>query len=171
MNVLPFNPEQDLAEAGAGLAAAYLQFPRENVMPILWRDAFSIGFRQIDNDHRHLLDLINAIEAALTVEQAMSKLHNAIDDLAAYTRRHFAFEERLMIEASYVNYEWHKAAHQELIEQLKQAAEPILSMRGGDSNTTLAVPAEARDALVGLLRHWLVDHIIKEDMQLKSVLS
>ena len=139
-------------------------------MPIVWRDTFSIGFRQIDDDHRRLLELINIIEAAFTGEQALSKLLNAIDDLAAYTRRHFAFEERLMIEASYANYEAHKLAHLELIEQLKQAAEPILNMRGGESATTLAVSEEARDALVGLLRHWLVDHIIKEDMQLKAVL-
>jgi hemerythrin len=43
-------------------------------------------------------------------------------------------------------------------------------MKNGDAHSTLDVPQEARDALVGLLRHWLVDHIIKVDMQLKSVL-
>lgn len=139
-------------------------------MPIVWRDAFSIGYRQIDNDHRHLLDLINIVEVALTSEQALSKLLNAIDDLAAYTRQHFTFEERLMVDARYANYETHKAAHLELIEQLRQAAKPIQDLAQGAALTTLAVPEEARDALVGLLRHWLVDHIIKEDMQLKSVL-
>lgn len=139
-------------------------------MPLVWRDAFSIGYKQIDNDHRHLLDLINIVEFSLTSEQALSKLLNAIDDLAAYTRQHFALEERLMAAAMYANYERHKAAHLELIAQLKQAAKPIQDLAHGESHTTLAVPEEARDALVGLLRHWLVDHIIKEDMQLKSVL-
>lgn len=139
-------------------------------MPLVWRDAFSIGYKQIDNDHRHLLDLINIVEFALTSEQALGKLLNAIDDLAAYTRQHFTLEERLMAAAGYVNYESHKAAHLELIDQLKQAAKPIQDLAHGEAQTTLAVPEQARDALVGLLRHWLVDHIIKEDMQLKSVL-
>lgn len=139
-------------------------------MPLVWRDALSIGYKQIDNDHRHLLDLINIVESALTSEQALSKLLNAIDDLAAYTRQHFAFEERLMAATLYANIETHKAAHLELIDQLKHAAKPIQDLAHGEARTTLAVPEEARDAMVGLLRHWLVDHIIKEDMQLKSVL-
>lgn len=139
-------------------------------MPITWRDAFSVGYKQIDNDHRHLIDLINDVESALTGEHALSRLVNAIEDLASYTRRHFSFEERLMVDAAYANYDMHKLAHLELIEQLKQAAQPILDMKEGGAHTTLEVPQEARDALVGLLRHWLVDHIIKVDMQLKSVL-
>jgi hemerythrin-like metal-binding protein len=147
-----------------------LEIPGEDTMPIVWRDAFSIGYKQIDNDHRHLIDLINDVETALTGEHTLSRLYNAIDDLTAYTRRHFSFEERLMIEASYAHYDLHKVAHLELIEPLKQAAQPILDLKEGDAHTTLAVPEEARDVLVGLLRHWLVDHIIKEDMQLKSVL-
>lgn len=138
-------------------------------MPIVWRDAFSIGYRQIDNDHRHLLDLINIVEGALTGEQALTKLLNAIDDLT-YTRQHFALEERLMMEAMYPGIDRHKAAHLELIEQLRQAAKPIRDLKAAEPLSTLAVPEEARDALIGLLRHWLVDHIIKEDMQLKSVL-
>ena len=139
-------------------------------MPLVWRAALSIGYRQIDSDHRHLFDLINIVEVALTSEHALSKLLNAIDDLAAYTRQHFTFEERLMFDAAYANCEGHKAAHLELIEQLRLAAKPIQDLAQGAALTTLAVPEEARDAMVGLLRHWLVDHIIKEDMQLKSML-
>ncbi|MBI5901252.1 MAG: hemerythrin family protein [Rhodocyclales bacterium] len=139
-------------------------------MPIVWRDAFSIGYKQIDLDHRHLLDLINVVEAALTSEHALSKLLNAIDDLMEYTRRHFTFEERLMADAVYPHFERHKAGHLELIEQLKQAAAPIKVLAAGEAQMTSAVPEAARDALVALLRHWLVDHIIKEDMQLKPFL-
>jgi hemerythrin len=75
-----------------------------------------------------------------------------------------------MVDVAYAHYDMHRLAHLELIEQLKQAAQPILDMKNGDAHSTLDVPQEARDALVGLLRHWLVDHIIKVDMQLKSVL-
>ena len=139
-------------------------------MPLVWRDAFSIGYKQIDTDHRHLIDLINMVELSLTGEHPLGKLLDAIDDLFAYTRKHFAFEERLMVFANYANYEWHKAAHLELIEQLKQVAKPVQDLAHGESRSTLAVPEEARDALVGLLRHWLIDHIIKEDMRLKAVL-
>ena len=139
-------------------------------MPLVWRDALSTGYRQIDSDHRHLFDLINIVEVALTSEHALSKLLNAIDDLAAYTRQHFTFEERLMLDAKYANYARHKEAHLTLIEQLKQVAKPIQELADGEAHTTLAVPEEARDAMVGLLRHWLVDHIIKEDMRLKAVL-
>ncbi|MBI5108220.1 MAG: hemerythrin family protein [Rhodocyclales bacterium] len=139
-------------------------------MPIVWRDAFSIGYRQIDDDHRHLLDLINIVEGVLTGEYALGRLFDAIDDLATYTRQHFALEERLMMAAMYPGIDRHKAAHRELIEQLQKAAKPIRELKAAEPLSTLTIPEEARDALVGLLRHWLVDHIIKEDMQLKSVL-
>lgn len=140
-------------------------------MPIVWRDAFSIGHDLIDSDHRHLLTLINTVEDVLTMEQPQGKLLAAIDELGTYTKEHFAREESLMINVQYARYDKHKAAHLELIEQLNQAAKPIRDLGDGVSPPTVAVPQEARDGLIGLLRHWLVDHIIKEDMQLKPLLS
>ncbi len=140
-------------------------------MPIVWRDAFNTGNQSIDADHRHLLTLINTVENALTVEQPLGRLLTAIDKLEAYTREHFAREERLMIDLQYAKYDRHKAAHLELIEQLNHAAKPIRELGDGASQSTGTIPADVRDDLVGLIRHWLVDHIIKEDMLLKPLLS
>ena len=140
-------------------------------MPIVWRNAFSIGDPSIDANHRHLLVLINAVENVLKIEQPLSLLLTALDELEAYTREHFAREELLMINLQYARYDGHKAAHLELIEQLNDAAKPIRELGDGASQSTLAVPEDVRDNLIGLIRHWLVDHIIKEDMLLKPLLS
>jgi hemerythrin len=140
-------------------------------MTLLWRDALSVGNDQIDSDHKCLLALINAVEVLLTAENPLSDLCAALDKLADYTHHHFAREERLMISLHYLKYDAHKHAHGELISQLDEAAKPVKDLPEDPNQTTSKIPEEARSKLVALLRHWLLDHIIKEDMLLKPLLA
>jgi hemerythrin len=140
-------------------------------MPIVWRDALSVGNDLIDADHQHLLTLINTLELMLTTEQPFAALRQALADLKTYTHEHFAREERIMIALRYVPYDAHKHAHGELIRQLDEATRFIGEQTDVAALTTAAVPAAVKESLIGLLRAWLVDHIVKEDLHLKPLLA
>lgn len=140
-------------------------------MPIVWRDALSVGNDLIDADHRHLLSLINTVEDLLTTDRPRTDLLEAIDHLGNYTDFHFRREEQIMLRVQYAKYDDHKQAHGRLIEQLKQATQPILTPLEEVSPTTAGLPEETRDNVVELLRHWLVDHILKDDLKLKPLLA
>ncbi len=140
-------------------------------MPIVWRDAWSVGNDLIDAHHRHLLTLINTVEDLLTTDRPRTELLEAIAQLGNYTDFHFRREEQIMLLVQYAKYDDHKQAHGRLIEQLKQATQPILTPLEEASPTTAGLPEETRDNVVGLLRHWLVAHILKEDFKLKPLLA
>lgn len=140
-------------------------------MPIVWREALSIGNDLIDQDHRHLLSLINTVEELLTTDRPCTELLAAIDRLRDYTDFHFTREERIMLRLQYTKYDHHKHAHRSLIDQLTQATRPIRNPAQDLLPTTAGLPEEIRDSVVNLLRHWLLDHILKEDMKLKPLLA
>ena len=62
---------------------------------IKWNDAYSIGFDEIDLQHRQLIKIINNLDHALECGQP-DKLtwikHETLDALTDYTVFHFSFE-------------------------------------------------------------------------------
>jgi hemerythrin len=140
-------------------------------MPVAWREALNVSNDLIDADHQYLLSLINTFEEIFTADRPIADLLAAIGELRDYTHTHFAREERIMLALRYARYDQHKLAHARLIEQLDQAAKPLQELGAVLSATAAALPEEIRDSLVGLLRHWLLDHIMDEDMQYKPLLA
>jgi hemerythrin len=139
-------------------------------MPIIWRDALNVDHGIIDDDHRHLIDLINSIERIVTDDLSVRELQGALDQLALYTGEHFAREEDIMISHRYVKFDDHKAQHLRLIDELTDAAKPIRAAADADATASKALQAGDIGHLSELLRHWLLDHIIKEDLKLKASL-
>lgn len=140
-------------------------------MPIVWREGLSVGNDLIDADHKQLLTLINTVEELLTNDRSHGDLLVAIDRLWDYTKFHFAREERIMLRLQYAKYDEHKHAHGMLVEQLELAAKPIRESDPQAVVTTAGLPQETRDTLVILLRHWLLDHILKDDFKFKPLLA
>ncbi|MDI6746926.1 MAG: hemerythrin family protein [Rhodocyclaceae bacterium] len=140
-------------------------------MAVVWRQALSVSNNLIDADHQHLLSLINTFEDIFTADRPIGDLLAAIGELRDYTHAHFAREERIMLALRYHKYDQHKLAHARLIEQLDLAAKPLRELGEVLSATAAALPEEIRDSLVGLLRQWLIEHILGEDLQLKPLLA
>lgn len=139
-------------------------------MAIEWREALSVGNDGIDADHKRLITLINKTDDLLSSDRPCSELREVVDQLWKYTQEHFSREEDIMIAVGYAKYDQHKRAHSDLIEQLRLITQPILM---GDPlpATTGKLSKAIRDGLTGLLRHWLVEHILKMDLQLKPLLA
>lgn len=134
-------------------------------MPIVWRDAMSVGNDTIDDDHRGLIDLINRVEAALQTESEQKVLTEVLDQLVRYTHEHFEREERLMRTVRYGGYVLHRQAHRELIVRLGRIRAEIEASKAADAG------AERSGAVVALLRSWLVDHIFAEDLRYRPSLA
>ena len=128
---------------------------------IRWRAAMAIDQGLIDDDHRHLIDIINRF--GNYVSRGTVGLADAVDVLHAlefYAEAHFEREERLQRLIDYPESQLHHDEHQRLMQTL---AEIIAKTRSVAEADTVEVVPE----LIRLLRAWLLDHVIKLDLHMK----
>jgi len=140
-------------------------------MPIVWRDSMSVGNTLIDNDHRYLFCLVNTVELALRLQEHADVIQAAVEQLALYTRDHFAREERLQIKVMYPGYVDHKAEHQAILERVQGLQAQIAARAGTPAGDASAPPALDPAEIAALLRHWVLGHVLKSDLDLRSYLS
>jgi hemerythrin len=132
-------------------------------MGLVWREQLSVGNDVIDNDHRYLIDIINHVEQSLG-SKSHRELSAALDRLSKYSQEHFAREEKIARAAGYEQVPDLSHSHEALIKQLDQIKTEIREM----GNEWLP---EVADNFTQLLRSWLIDHVIKEDLLMKPVLQ
>ena len=79
-----------------------------------WQDDLNTGIDIIDQQHRRILEYINALEGIGPQHpfRPSAEAGNVIDELVDYTMSHFAFEETLMEDAGYEFFNPHKKVHQ-----------------------------------------------------------
>jgi hemerythrin len=138
---------------------------RSSVMTIEWRPAMAVGDEAIDADHRRLIDLINTVELTLQATGGKADLAATLHELSRYTQQHFEREENLMRYLNYNGLIHHRQAHRDLRVQLVKLSNDIAAAKAD------AVAAGEVDRLVRLLRAWLLDHVLKEDMLLRDFLA
>lgn len=134
-------------------------------MPILWRSSMAIGDEGVDADHQRLIDIINTVEQELYSTTGNDELSGTLDELVAYTNIHFDREENLMRYTSYNGLIHHRQSHRELRAHLAKIRASI------EAAKSEALPQSEKEELIILLRHWLLDHVLKEDMLLKAFLD
>jgi hemerythrin len=136
-------------------------------MRIEWRNQLSVGNEGIDDDHKHLVCIINAVDIVRRRAPRRDFLLAFLDELRAYTEEHFAREERIQFEIGYPRYQEHKQSHQSLIEDLHQVYRQVETM---EEISGEEVAQKAID-LIRFLQSWLINHIIKEDKLLTPYLT
>jgi two-component system NtrC family sensor kinase len=121
----------------------------------VWTDRFATGIASVDDQHRHLVDLVNQLgdQRVSGHESNTAELQALFRQLADYARFHFTDEERVMTEAGldsrYI--ETHKRQHRSFTEQ-------VVTMWQGRSSMSDPV-----GTLHGFLSAWLTFHILGED--------
>lgn len=129
-------------------------------MSLEWREQLSVGNDVIDNDHKYLIELINRIELSLGPKNLFA-LTEAISSLEKYSVLHFAAEEKIAHAAGYPKVSHLNASHTALTEKLDQMKQGI-----GE-----CWDEAASERFITLLREWLINHVIKEDLQMKPFLA
>ncbi len=125
-----------------------------------WSPELSVGFEEVDDDHKMLIEMLNALSDAVTEAKENAVIGQVLDDLPAYTMWHFRHEERLMQAHGYPGFAGHKAHHEELAEQATGLQKKY---QEGDSGV-------AREALP-FLKTWLASHILGADKEMGAFLS
>lgn len=110
----------------------------------------SVGHDVVDGEHGVQLQLVEALQAALTAGGNRAHAEEILDRLLVFTDMHFGSEELLMRLHSYPRYGLHVDEHRRLLDGLRE-----IHARLGKGQQ----PAE----LVEDLRRWLVGHIAGMD--------
>lgn len=119
---------------------------------LTWNNLFSVGVKEIDNQHKKLVAIANRLNDAMKDGVGKDVLATILADLLAYTESHFAFEERLMDQYHYPLSPQHKAEHRELV---KTVGEFSRQLEKGE--------AELTSGVMNFLRDWLSRHIMNSD--------
>lgn len=120
-------------------------------MKIVWSSEYEIGIPVIDNQHKRIVEYINAVHDLQGRRDAEDQLRAVLHNLVDYTLSHFAFEESLMEEAGYIDLTDHRLAHQAFARQIEH-----LRKRFTQGN-------EVASELAGVLQSWLLKHILTDD--------
>lgn len=96
------------------------------ILRMTWHESYDCGESTIDQQHRKLFDLANAlIEAAFKRGAKPHDFDDALNSLLAHVVQHFADEEAILARRHFAGLEAHAQAHKRLIEralQLRDAA-------------------------------------------------
>ncbi len=131
-------------------------------MPIIWREDMSVGVEEIDDQHKYLICLINTIEAGVNCHLEKKLFVEQLSQLEAYTHFHFDYEENLQIQSKFPHYESNKNEHKKLIQKLNEI---VRELKSGED---VILRAKDIGSLFEILREWLLDHILVEDMKMKD---
>ena len=87
---------------------------------IEWKEEFSVGSAAVDQEHRELIDAINALHDDFLQAVTGDRVVESLGEIYAKVAAHFALEERIMRDARYDEYGSHKEDHELLLDQISE---------------------------------------------------
>lgn len=123
------------------------------VNAFIWRDRYALGVTAMDDEHKILIEKINALVTGINNDVSLPDLKVLFDHLAEYTKEHFSDEEKYLASIKYPQITQHKGIHRKLLERVAQFGSTF-------DNGTLD-----SSALVAFLNNWLIKHILGVDMR------
>jgi hemerythrin len=119
-----------------------------------WQDSFSVGVKEMDDQHKKLIAILNHLHDAMKSGKAAKEIGLIIDEMVDYTKFHFTAEEKLMDEKKYIGLASQKAEHAAFVKKAQEFQNEINSGK-------LAVSLE----VLNFLKDWLTNHILIIDMK------
>jgi hemerythrin len=130
-------------------------------MPILWRDAMSVGNETIDEDHKKLFLLVNLYEDAIA-KHNLFELKTAFQGLMEYAAQHFEREEKLQLAINMQGSNAHRQEHRDLVRQLEDFNKKL----NDASQPRISIEVASK-----FLHDWIVQHVLQSDMKMKPLLT
>ena len=131
--------------------SAYWEAIREGASQpaVAWESGLETGVGWIDDQHRHLVAILNELGVAATLHGKETLIAELMERFLRHARQHFAAEER-QLDAWKLTVSAHRAEHAQLLEAVETLA--------------LAVGGDPRTLVNHYLRFWMIDHIRTADM-------
>jgi len=119
-----------------------------------WDNKYSVGIKEIDEQHKKLLDLTNRLYNACTQGKdiAENEFKDVIKEAVNYVKIHFKYEEDIFNKYNYPETKQHKLEHENFI---KKILEEVKNFESGKQ----FVP----NNFVRFLRDWTLEHIAISD--------
>jgi len=116
--------------------------------PFFWKQTYETGLKQIDRDHRTILELANTLYNAIHNDAGRAAVLQSCQKIVDYTEEHFAREEKYMEACGYSRIEEHKLEHA----RLKDEARRLLLRLELDSSGSAT-------GIYHVLREMFIEHI------------
>lgn len=129
-----------------------------------WDQSFLTGISDVDDQHHHLVNVINRFGDLVAGEQNVTpeQIEEVFRELSDYTHYHFSEEEAFM-EASAIDQRHlilHKKAHQSFIHEIQ-------------ANRKAIIPGDIfqAESVMKFLTHWLAYHILGTDQSMSRQIA
>lgn len=126
----------------------------------LWNPTLSTGIKQIDEQHKQLLDKIGELLSLAKSSENVDKVKEIINFLDNYVKYHFSTEEAIMKTKNYSETTQHLAQHNYFNTEFLKIKE-ILRNKG--------ITLELKLKLNNLLSEWFIKHISHVDKKLIEI--
>ena len=126
--------------------------------PVQWSEKFSVGVRELDQQHQQLIKLLNIlISTQGTTNTHSETVSDTLMAMSRYAQVHFTAEESLMEAYAVPGLEEQKTQHRDFRQKTASFSSP-----------TYAGVDHLPEALLEYLINWLVHHILEVDMAYRS---
>jgi len=128
---------------------------------IPWDERYALGIPLVDEQHKKLLDLANALYDACREgsKSAKDAFRNAARDIVEYVKVHFSTEEKLMKRVNFPETVEHKEEHKEFVKQFLAEVKAFEDGKPFVSN-----------AFANFLKGWILNHVAHTDKRMGNYL-
>jgi hemerythrin len=126
-----------------------------------WKNEYSVQIAEIDKQHKRLFNIgarINDLVYAKDEFDHYDEIMTVMNELLDYTEYHFNYEEKLMEEYQYENFETQKFEHFFLLKKIRKMLDADVDRKQGEAVLNLAA----------FISDWITNHILKEDMKYRE---
>jgi hemerythrin-like metal-binding protein len=120
--------------------------------PIEWQDEYSVGVKELDDQHKNILNIINTLLVDQRDNYDDNKLSEAISSMIHYAYVHFATEEQYLAQANFPGIKQHVLEHVDFIMKTLE-----LSFK------TRERTMDSRQELLKYLKGWFSSHVLGMD--------
>ena len=122
------------------------------VSPFVWNERFCVGYKEIDDQHKKLLELLRSAVDSVNSLESSEKTEVILKELDEYIRIHFQFEEAIMRKVDFPALGEHIMEHRNLAGRTSSLINDFI-LKKADHVT-----------LVEFLREWWISHILVKDI-------
>lgn len=124
-----------------------------------WNDSLLTGIRTIDDQHKHLVDMVNELHDNVQPSGQLCPAPELVARLKTYAAEHFHIEEGYMQAFAYPEFEAHLKEHQ----SFNAAAQ---TFEDNCANGSANAPE-----VLDFIKQWLTEHITGVDMKMGRFLE
>src|ERR1017187_6858451 len=119
---------------------------------IAWTTDYTVGVRQIDEEHQRLFALAERMHRAMLDGEGKAFLEDLLSGLVAYAGDHFKHEEQLMERIRFPGYREHRQQHEDLRGKVR-----AMQDRSAAGEATMTIE------IMLFLMNWLKGHTMASD--------